>query len=502
MTIALIHFAAEHKAPEANRVALLALNRQAAEAGASLILNTEMAISGYSFDSRADIAPYTETQRGETIRELGALAARFGVYIGVAFAERDPATDIFYNAAFVVGPEGRPVARSRKILAERRWAASGRRTQQATADTPWGRIGIAICADSYNGLITRLIALDGVDLLWIPANWPKMGDLDPVTIWQARALENGYYVAACNRTGIDLTMDCRQAVSAVFDPSGTPLFSGTSPTSRFFLIDIPLDEHGRWAGIRRPERMAARIVDHYRPVYLRPWVEDLTGFYKLPEPGPIAVNCLVPRPDVDPLALLEQELVGRSDDSAALWVLPEMDGRRAQPAVLADMAKRYRVAVAAAFTPATADFRRALITPEGIHPFGDAGASSPGEYPFDIVHFGPVALTMVSADDFVQPEFATAISKLGGDLVILSEARMSSDAFLLSRVKTLAGIAVAACARNGAQITGIQEMHHGWDRQDRSGPGVCAYTLDTRQTRRKRFLETIDFDRLLSTGDR
>jgi predicted amidohydrolase len=68
LKIALIHTGVVHKDPEGNRKELIRLNREAALGGAKLILNTELALSGYSFQSREDIAPYTETAAGKPSR--------------------------------------------------------------------------------------------------------------------------------------------------------------------------------------------------------------------------------------------------------------------------------------------------------------------------------------------------------------------------------------------------------------------------------------------------
>jgi predicted amidohydrolase len=500
MKMALIHFEAVHKQPERNLAALLQLNREAAEAGAALLLNTEMAVSGYSFQSRQDIAPFTETEKGPTIQAMSRLASDYGVYIGIAFAERDPSTDIYYNSAFLLGPEGRVIARYRKILTERRWARSGNPRQEGVANTPWGRIGMVICADSYSGLIPRTMALKAVDLLWVPANWPLVGGLDPRPVWRARSLENGFYLAACNRTGMDLTLDCRQAVSCVFDPDGKRIFSGTAEASRVFFVEIPLDRNGRWRNVRRFERMGDREVSHYRPIYLRPWVENLTGFYKLPEPGLLSIHCYVPKEKGLNLDELAQRIAGQADPYPALWVLPLVDGEKIETKSLTQLAKRYRVGLAVSVRGANVQPERRLFTPDGELSFRHASVptSLSGGFPFHIHHFGPAAVAMVPVDMFAHPELATALSKLGCDLVILSESNLSEKKYLLSRVKALAGLAVAACANNGAQITGIQDIHFNWDQKDLNSSGVCTYTLDTAKTRKKMFVEHIDYDLLLT----
>jgi predicted amidohydrolase len=500
MKLALIHFAAVHKKPHQNLAELVRLNREAAEAGASLILNTEMAVSGYSFKSRQNIAPYTETDQGPTMRAMGKLADTYHVYIGIAFAERDPSTDIYYNTAILLGPDGRTMTKYRKVLTERRWARSGSPTQQGVADTPWGRIGTAICADSYNGLIPRTMALKGVDLLWVPANWPTMGGLDPMTVWRARALENGFYLAACNRTGQDLTMDCTQAVSCVIDPAGRAVFAGALETSRVFMVELPLDSNGHWADVRRANKIQDRKINYYRPIYLMPWMEDFTGFYKLPEPGPIQIHCLVPpagelKPD-DLRAQIEKQ----TDPQPALWVLPTVDSDDIDVGQLADLASQYQVAIAVAIKSSATSTRRVLITPDGVRAFMETedAATLDGRFPFKILHFGPAAIAMAPVDAFAHPELAVALSKLGGDLVILSEDTLSAEDFLLSRIKSLAGVAVASCASNGAQITGVHDRHFNWEYKAQDGPGVLTYMLDTAKTRRKLFHENMDYDLLLA----
>ncbi|MDL1968868.1 MAG: hypothetical protein LWW97_10085 [Deltaproteobacteria bacterium] len=58
LKIALIHLNVRHKNLEVNRRNIIELNRKAANRGADLILNPELAVSGYSFSSRNDIAKY------------------------------------------------------------------------------------------------------------------------------------------------------------------------------------------------------------------------------------------------------------------------------------------------------------------------------------------------------------------------------------------------------------------------------------------------------------
>ncbi|WP_041279616.1 carbon-nitrogen hydrolase family protein [Desulfobacula toluolica] len=499
LKIALVHYGVRYKDPKLNLKELVRLNRKAALEGARIILNTELAVSGYSFQSRQDITPYTETDNGKTIQAIKTLSRELGIYVGITFPERDPLTQSYYNSAFVIDPQGQLVCKYHKIYAEKRWARPGSPYQEGTFDTPWGRIGVAICADSYFGLIPRTMALKDADFLWIPANWPPTGQLSPLEVWQARALENGIYLAACNRTGKDRVMDCRQAVSGVIDPTGTPIFSGSSESSKIFFADIPLNEDGRFGNIHRLERMKLRDIDLYRQIYLDPWVENLTLYYQLPKTGMLDVHCFVPPSSgrID-LKVLETAVEKRQTDHPALWILPESSANQAKEADLLKISKNRNVAFALSVAGETQTL--SLITPKGIQPFFEPDIIPSQAFPFKLIHYGPAAIAMVPMEAFRHPELAVVLAKLGCDLVVVSEDKLSSKDLLLSRMRVLNSVAVAACSNNGAQITCMQGLHGNLDQQHQIQPGVCTYGLDTSRTRKKSFQYHIDYDLLLKNN--
>jgi predicted amidohydrolase len=497
LKIALVHFEVKYKEPRKNRRHLLELNRRAAQAGAKVILNTELAVTGYSFQSRRDVAPFTETDGGPTLLAMGRLAKEYGVYIGITFPERDGTTQIFYNGAFVLDPRGQLICKYRKIAAEKRWARPGNPLQKGVFDTPWGRMGILTCADSFYSLMPRAMALKDVDFLWVPANWPPGGGLDPKFIWRSRALENGFFVATCNRTGVDRILDCRRASSYVFDPQGNQLLAASSPTSQVFFVEVPLNEHGHFTDIYRRQILATRKIEQYRPIYLEPWVEDLTQFYRLPKTGALDIRCFVTASDRIDISALEERIAVAPNETPDLWILPETAASNLKIKELADLAKRRQVAFTLAVEKAGEKTDYILVAPEGVQNFYDSSAARENAFPFKILKFGSAAIALVPYEDFRHPELSVVLSKLGSDLVILSEDHMSPEDMLLSRIKSLAGVAVAVCADNGAEITSVQNLHGNWDHQHLSEPGVCSYTLNTAKTRKKNFQSRIDFDLLL-----
>ena len=80
-------------------------------------------------------------------------------------------------------------------------------------DTPWGKIGIAICSEVYMPEVSRMLALQGAEIIFLPAGVPKPGLWDTWrTLIFARAIENLCITATCQNVfapdDLGLTMIC------------------------------------------------------------------------------------------------------------------------------------------------------------------------------------------------------------------------------------------------------------------------------------------------------
>ncbi len=496
LRIALVHLDIHHGEPQINRENILMLNREAALNGADVILNTELPVTGYSFNSREEIAPYVESAGGVTVSGLAEIAREHSKFIGVGLAEQDDDTGIYYNSAVMIGPDGPQVCNHRKVNAEMRWACPGDSKQENTFETPWGRMGILVCSDTYYGLLARSMALKGVDLLWVPANWPPVG-IDALEVWNARVLENGFFLAACNRTGKDRVMDCRGAVSCVYAPDGELLFSASSEASSVFFVDLPLNENGKLRGVLRSGKLKDRTPSRYAPIYLdMRLVEDLTGHYGLPEPAPLQVHCIVPGQDHLEIGSLERIIMDLKGNGHDLFVLPPFPVTAW--AALHSMAERTKVGLCATLVGEGNERIPAMWTNDGEHTehCPDKNDRCDG-FPFPMMHYGPAKVAMAPLDCFVHPELAVSFAKLGCDLVVLSEEKLSKESRLLCEIKTVERVAVAACASNTGLIAMPPIDHHRWEERSMDGPGVCSYEIDIARTRKKRFQDRLDFELLL-----
>lgn len=276
LKVALVHASISWKDKDRNIARLLALNEEAAQKGSRIIVNTELATTGYAFMSRKEIAPLAESIPGPTTEAFGRIAKEYGCYICIGMAEHDCRTGIFYNSAALLGPKGTVVATHRKLspaFRENLWAAKGNIPVDAV-QTEFGPISLLICADTYSYRPARIAALRGARILLVPANWPPEHH-NPEKFWRARALENGIYILACNRTGRDKVMDCNSAQSFIVDPRGEAVVQISSPEDAIIYGALPL------SGITTQNALSCRRPLCYGNITLDPYshvnVEFLLG---------------------------------------------------------------------------------------------------------------------------------------------------------------------------------------------------------------------------------
>lgn len=494
LTLALLHATAAHKQPETNRLQLLQLFRQAGEAGAQLALSPELAISGYSFASREDIAPFTETVEGPTINGLRQIARDYGMYLCVGLAEREAQTNLFYNSAFVLDPCGEVVCRYRKMNAEIRWACPGNPREDNTFATPWGRIGLLICSDSYHSLPARVTARRGAELILIPANWPPTG-LDPREIWQARALENGTYIATCNRTGMDLSMDCRQGPSTVFSPEGVSLLDHCSPETQLLLAQLPLGDDGRLPSDKRRERLSQELGDCCACALHRAGIADLTDFLRLPPPGPLRIHCVA----TAALEQIQAYLQGNENHlSPSLSLLPAAPYSDRDVELLQGYCDHWGTAI--------------CCTRLNQHPgiYWLQGKQPPRILPLSAgqdgfspacIDYGPARVLPIPLWALHHPEPICAAAKQGCDVVVCSSATFSADDGLIAGVRTIDNVATAVSSPEGGGVWLTPEGHQRWQETLATPRADCTYLLDTQRTRIKKFQDRVDYQRLLAGGN-
>lgn len=168
--LAVVQLRVEPDAREGNLARALAAVDAAAAAGADVVLLPEALPLGWmAATSTGWDEPIPD---GLACRALRGAAARHGVHVCSGLVER--AGDRLFNAAVLVGPGGDVLLHHRKIheLAIAR-PLYDRGDRLGVADTPFGRMGLMICADAFSPgeAIARSLAEMGAGLILSPCAW-------------------------------------------------------------------------------------------------------------------------------------------------------------------------------------------------------------------------------------------------------------------------------------------------------------------------------------------
>jgi omega-amidase len=167
--------------------------------GADVVVLPEMWNTGYDMKRLSEIA-----DRGEIPELLSQWAAQRGItLVGGSIAERDEHG--IYNAAYVFSPSGELIHKYRKahlfrLMEEDRYLAPGEEEQKVFS-IQGCQAGLVICYDLRFPEWIRSLALQGAQMLLVPAQWPHPRLNHWRVLNQARAIENQMIVACINRVG-------------------------------------------------------------------------------------------------------------------------------------------------------------------------------------------------------------------------------------------------------------------------------------------------------------
>jgi predicted amidohydrolase len=253
MKLALAQMLVEPGRPAANLARAEQRIGEAAGRGAGVVLLPECLDCGWTHPSARELAG--PVPGGDACRRLMEAARRHRVFVCAGIVER--AGDRLFNAAVLLDPEGRLLLHHRKIHEldfGRELYATGDRL--GVADTPFGRIGLMICADGFapGQVISRTLALMGARIILSPCAWAVPADHDHGRepygrIW----LEN--YGAVCRETGVTIA-GCSNVgevtagpwagrpcigCSLVIGSQGQPLVRGAYGASaeELIVLDVP-----------------------------------------------------------------------------------------------------------------------------------------------------------------------------------------------------------------------------------------------------------------------
>ena len=267
--LALIQHAASHNLA-ANLDRALAATRQAAANGANLVVFPELAFTPFYPQTPAtgNVTALAEPVPGPITDRFQSLARELGIVVVLNLFERDG--DRTYDCSPVIDADGTLLGRTRMVhiteypcFHEQQYYAPSDLGAPVFA-TAVGRVGVAICYDRHFPEYMRALALGGADLVVVPQagvidEWPDglfEGEM------QTAAFQNGYFVALCNRVGVEQHLTFA-GESFVCGPDGGVRARAPRATEAVLMADIDLAD--------ATQSHARRVLMHDRrpDVYLR-----------------------------------------------------------------------------------------------------------------------------------------------------------------------------------------------------------------------------------------
>ncbi len=243
-----------HVDKEVNVQTAIRLVRDAAGRGAQIICLPELFSTMYfCVETRREYFDWAEPIPGPTIERMGQVALETGTVLICPIFERAGGT--YYNAAAIVGPDGRLIGKYRKSsipFMDRARSSEPRGDEKfffapgdlgfPTFETPFARIGILICYDRHFPEAARVLGLGGAEIVFVPTNTTRMTRY----LWdlelRAHAIANIYYVCGVNKVGVDVGGSARDhhGASLIANPRGEIMAEASATQEAIAMADVDL----------------------------------------------------------------------------------------------------------------------------------------------------------------------------------------------------------------------------------------------------------------------
>ena len=244
-----------------------ALVRQAAMEQIDMAILPEMFCCPYD---NACFRAYGEEVGGAAQQALSALAKELGIYIvGGSVPELEDGK--VYNTSFVLDPQGNTVARHRKVHLFDIDVKGGQRFMESdtltagneitTFSTPWGLMGLCICFDLRFEELARIMTLQGVKALIVPAAFNMTtGPAHWELLFRQRAVDNQLFTVGTSPARDTAASYTAYGNSIVCDPWGSVVNRcGTEETVAITELDFDCVDEVR----RQLPILSARRTDLY-----------------------------------------------------------------------------------------------------------------------------------------------------------------------------------------------------------------------------------------------
>ncbi|HEY2952704.1 MAG TPA: carbon-nitrogen hydrolase family protein [Verrucomicrobiae bacterium] len=231
---------------EANFRRVEPMIREAATNHARIVCTTECFLDGYAIaDKSIPLEKYRAL--GEPIPDgpyywrLAVLAAELKIHLIAGMTEA--AGDARYNTSVLIGPDGNLIGKYRKQKLEHELVRNTPGNSSPVFETPFGRVGLMICADRTEPSLVERLCTRGADFLICPSGGmfgPRKND----PIVQQRSRENKIHIVFVHPaeflvTGPDGGILSQTVLEdrLLITPEQT---GGTHDRNRVFYFDVPM----------------------------------------------------------------------------------------------------------------------------------------------------------------------------------------------------------------------------------------------------------------------
>jgi predicted amidohydrolase len=203
---------------------------------ADLIVLPELAFSGYHFQNRAELEPL-DPKNSQVLAVLADICSRKDLYIVTGFAEKSGKK--IYNSAALVGPEGLiHVYRKIQLFYREKEMFEPGDIPLQVHDVKGVKVGMMICFDWIFPEVSRILALQGADIICHPSNL-VLSYCQHAMI--TRCIENNVFAITTNRFGAENRPHGTlkfTGKSQIVAPRGKLLYRAPSQKEALYVIEI------------------------------------------------------------------------------------------------------------------------------------------------------------------------------------------------------------------------------------------------------------------------
>lgn len=230
LRVALCQMMVDKESKKANIFKAKNMIYEAADKGAEIIVLPEMFNCPYN---NKYFREYAETYpNGDTLNMLASVAKEKSIFIiGGSIPELDDQGRVF-NTCFIFDNNGILIGKHRKMhlfdinikngIAFKESEVLTGGSEITIVDTPWGKVGVGICYDIRFPEFTRIMALKGAKIVFMPAAFNMTtGPAHWELLFKSRALDNQIFVAGISPARNETYSYVAYGNSLVTDPWGS-----------------------------------------------------------------------------------------------------------------------------------------------------------------------------------------------------------------------------------------------------------------------------------------